>query len=96
MTQATWRPVRPAAAILACGLGLLGASPAAAQSELQLRQALEGQYVIVKMEMPATKLGIDVNPMKDPSIDFQAYSARIRQYGSRCARATASSSPPSA
>ena len=73
--------MRRSAAILACGLGLLEVAPAAAQSELQLRQALEGQYVIVKMEMPATKLGIDVNPMKDPSIDFQAYSARIRQHG---------------
>jgi len=64
-----------------CALGLLQAAGATAQSEQQLRQAFEGQYVIVKMELPASQLGVDMYPMRDPAIDFKAYSARIREYG---------------
>ena len=64
-----------------CGLGLVQAGTASAQSEQQLRQAFEGQYVIVRMELPATQLGVDMYPMRDPAIDFRAYSARIREFG---------------
>lgn len=69
------------AGIMACGLGLLQPAPAAAQTEQQLRQAFEGQYIIVRMDMPATHRGVDVYPDRDPSIDFPAYSARIREFG---------------
>jgi hypothetical protein len=44
-----------------------------AQSEQQLRQAFEGQYVVVKMDMPATQLGIDLYPERDPTIDFKVH-----------------------
>lgn len=65
------------------GIGLSAslAAPAAAQSEAQLRQAFEGQYVVVRMEMPATHKGVDLNPAREPSVDFSSYSARLREFG---------------
>ncbi len=73
--------MRQVVTLLVCGAGLLQAMPVLAQSEQQLRQAFEGQYVVVKMDMPATQLGIDLYPERDPTIDFRAYSARLREYG---------------
>ncbi len=64
-----------------CGMGWLVAAPAAAQSEQQLRQAFEGRYVIVRMDMPATHKGVDVYPLREPAVDFSGYSARLREFG---------------
>jgi hypothetical protein len=64
-----------------CSLGLLQAMPVAAQSEQQLRQAFEGRYVIVRMDMPATQKGVDMYPGREPAVDFSSYSARIREFG---------------
>ena len=67
--------------LIACGLGWLTAAPAAAQSEQQLRQAFEGRYVIVRMDMPATHRGVDLYPTREPAVDFSSYSARLREFG---------------
>ena len=63
------------------GLSACLAAPAAAQTEAQLKQAFEGQYVFVRMEMPATHKGVDLNPAREPSVDFTTYSARLREFG---------------
>jgi hypothetical protein len=63
------------------GLSACLAAPAAAQTEAQLKQAFEGQYVVVRMEMPATHKGVDLNPAREPSVDFSTYSARVREFG---------------
>lgn len=63
------------------GLSACLAAPVAAQSEAELRRAFEGQYVVVRMEMPATHKGVDVNPAREPSVDFSTYSARVREFG---------------
>ncbi len=57
------------------------AAPAQAQTEWDLKKAFEGQFVIVKMDMPATQRGVDIYPDRDPSVDFRAYSARVREFG---------------
>ena len=57
------------------------AAPASAQSEWELKQAFEGKFVIVKMDMPATQRGVDLYPDREPSVDFRAYSARVREFG---------------
>ena len=62
-------------------VGVSGGAPAAAQTEAQLKQAFEGQYVVVRMEMPATHKGVDLNPAREPSVDFAGYSARLREFG---------------
>ena len=72
--------VRRALITMVCGMGLWPAL-ASAQSELQLRQAFEGRYVIVRMDMPATHRGVDLYPEREPAVDFQSYSARLREFG---------------
>jgi hypothetical protein len=64
-----------------CALGVLVSGEARAQSEQELRAALEGQYVVVKMDLPATQYGLDVYPLHENAIDFKAYSDRIREFG---------------
>jgi hypothetical protein len=72
--------VRRALITMVCGMGLWPAI-ASAQSEMQLRQAFEGRYVIVRMDMPATHRGVDLYPEREPPVDFQSYSARLREFG---------------
>jgi hypothetical protein len=57
------------------------AHPAAAQSEAALKSAFEGRRVIVKIEMPATKDGIDIEADGPSPIDYRAYSSRIKRFG---------------
>lgn len=64
-----------------CAVALVSAASASAQGEQQLRQAFEGQYAIVKMDLPATNQGLDLYPEREPAIDFRAYSQRIREFG---------------
>jgi hypothetical protein len=66
---------------LGLGLGLLQAAPVAAQTEQDLRKAFEGRYVIVKMDMPATQKGVDMFVGREPAVDFNTYSTRIREFG---------------
>jgi hypothetical protein len=73
--------VRKILGLFACAGAVLQAGPAAAQTEQQLRQAFEGKYVYVRMEMPASHRGVDVYPGRDPAVDFSSYSSRIREFG---------------
>lgn len=67
--------------MIACAAALGPPAPLSAQSEQQLRQAFEGRHVIVRLEMPATHRGVDVHPDREPSVDFTAYGARLREFG---------------
>lgn len=51
------------------------------QSEEALQQAFEGKQVRVRMDMPATHLGVDWNFGKQPPLDMKSYSDRIRRFG---------------
>jgi hypothetical protein len=57
------------------------AAPAQAQTEWDLKQAFEGKFVVVKMDMPATHRGVDLFPDRATPMDFREYSARIREFG---------------
>ena len=57
--------------LVALGATVL-AAPAQAQTEWDLKQAFEGKFVIVKMDMPATQRGVDLYPDRQPSVDFHA------------------------
>ena len=57
------------------------AAPVHAQSEWDLKQAFEGKFVVVKMDMPATHRGVDLYPDREPSVDYREYSARLREFG---------------
>jgi hypothetical protein len=65
--------------LVAVAAGL--AAPAEAQTEWDLKQAFEGKFVVVKMDMPATHRGVDLYPDRQPPVDFRQYSARVREFG---------------
>ena len=60
---------------------LVAAAPANAQSEPALREYFEGRTVIVKLDMPATSAGVDVNVDARRPIDFDQYGARLKASG---------------
>ena len=78
--------IAPFAAVV---LGI-AAAPAHAQTEWDLKQAFEGKFIIVKMDMPASHLGVDLYPDRQPSVDFRMYSAGSASSASRCGPATGS------
>lgn len=67
----------------ACVLvGLLApAAPAAAQSEDALKSSFEGKRVTIKIDMPGTSDGIDVNVDAPHAIDGRRYGDRLKEYG---------------
>jgi len=52
-----------------------------AQSESALRQAFEGKTVRVKIDMPATNDGVDLQYRGEPPLDFRTYSQRMKRFG---------------
>jgi len=67
--------------VLAIMLATIFALPTFAQNEDILRGFFEGRSVVVKMDMPATKDGVDVYPGDSQPIDYKAYSQRIKAAG---------------
>lgn len=49
--------------------------------DAQLRQAFEGKNVVVKIDMPGTKDGIDIFPNRADPLDFSTYQQRLKRYG---------------
>ena len=60
---------------------LLVAVPLSAQSEDQLRGAFEGRSVVVKIDMPATARGVDIQPMDRRPLDVSRYADRLKDFG---------------
>jgi hypothetical protein len=50
-------------------------------TETDLKRFFEGKQVLLKMDMPATKEGVDIYYRRDPPIDFKTYSQRIKKFG---------------
>ena len=65
----------------ALALAWIVAFPLAAQNEDALRRFFEGRNVRVKIDLPATKDGMDVYWRKDPPTNMQTYSQRMREFG---------------
>ena len=57
------------------------ALPALAQSEGALREHFEGRRVVVKIDMPATKEGVNLQTDKGRAIDRKKVSRDLRRYG---------------
>jgi hypothetical protein len=63
-------------------VALLGAPGVVlAQSERALEEFFLGKFVVARIDMPATQLGIDVYPDREQVVDFEEYSERIKEYG---------------
>ena len=69
--------------VKALGIGamILGARPAVAQSESQLRSFFEGKTVTLKLEMPGAQEGVDVYPGAAQAIDFPKHAGRLKRFG---------------
>ena len=52
-----------------------------AQTENDLKNYFEGKRVEVKIDMPATKDGINIYPEKERSFDFSRYRQSLKTYG---------------
>lgn len=57
------------------------ALPALAQSEGALREHFEGRRVVVKIDMPATKEGVNLQADRGRAIDRKKVSRDLRRYG---------------
>lgn len=62
-------------------VGLLAPSLLQAQSEDALAQYFLGHTVTVKMDMPASKDGVDVFPGRQPDINYHDYTQRVKRFG---------------
>jgi hypothetical protein len=67
--------------ILICGV-----SVGFAQSESDLKRHFEGQQVTLKIDMPATKDGVNIYPEKSQSIDYNEYANRLKKHGTSVRR----------
>jgi len=69
---------------LALALAVLpgaGVRSARAQGGEVLRNTMEGRTVVIKVDMPAINLGVDVWPGRDPELDAPALAKRMKEYG---------------
>ena len=73
---------------LAALASLLGALPAHPQAADVLRNTLEGRTVVVKIDMPAIDLGVEVAPSRTPPIDEAALAKRKAEFGVAIAAGT--------
>ncbi|UCC39753.1 MAG: hypothetical protein JSV96_18580 [Candidatus Aminicenantes bacterium] len=60
---------------------LLVAIPLFGQNESILKKFFEGKTIVVKIDMPATKEGVDLYPLREQPINFNKYGDRIKKYG---------------
>jgi hypothetical protein len=65
---------------------VLTAGPAFAQTEDQLRAFFEGKHVVVKLDMPASDDGIDVEPGTTRPVDHKKYASRLKEFGTALRR----------
>ena len=65
------------------------AAPAAAQSEASLKSALEDRYVVVRLDMPASKVGVDIYVNKRQKLKHKENDQRVRRHGAAFERGEA-------
>ena len=68
---------------LAFGLILLlaAALPALAQSQRELKRYFEGTDLVVRIDMPATKDGVEVRTNKAPRVNVKEHNKKLDRYG---------------
>ena len=65
------------------------AAPAAAQSEASLKSALEDRYVVVRLDLPASKMGVDIFVNKRQKLKHKENDQRVRRHGAAFERGEA-------
>jgi len=56
-------------------------SPVWAQSETDLKQSFEGRTVTLRIDLPATKAGVNIYPERSQPFDYREYENRIKRHG---------------
>ena len=69
------------AAIGAAAIVAVATSPAAAQDEAALRSFFEGRRVTLRLDMPGTSDGVDVEVDSSRPLDYQRYGQRLKEDG---------------
>lgn len=59
----------------------VGAGPALAQTEADLRAAFEGKMLASKRDMPGTKEGVEINLQNKPPVNTNDWTKDLRRYG---------------
>jgi hypothetical protein len=67
--------------VTACLAVLTLAVPAAAQNETALKSYFEGRRVTLRIDMPGTSGGVDVQADVDRAVDYQRYGDDLKRYG---------------
>jgi hypothetical protein len=67
--------------LLTAAIILMSVASALAQTEADLKQYFEGRRVEVKIDMPATKEGVDVHPDRSQSLDYSRYARLLKDNG---------------
>src|SRR5438552_9541408 len=67
--------------VLAAGVAAASAAPAAAQNEGALKSFFEGKRVTVRIDMPGTSDGVDVQGDAKQAIDYPRYRDSLKRYG---------------
>jgi hypothetical protein len=52
-----------------------------AQSEKDLKQFFEGKTVTLRLDLPATKEGVNIYPERSQAFDYKEYEDRLKQHG---------------
>jgi hypothetical protein len=76
---------RTSFAALATVLALTVAAPASAQNEAALRSYFEGKRVTVRLDMPGTADGVDVDIDPPRGINYKEYRDDLKRYGTALA-----------
>jgi hypothetical protein len=59
---------------------------ASAQTEADLKQYFEGRHVTLKIDVPATKDGVNVYPERAQPLDYSEYATRLKRSGTSIRR----------
>lgn len=57
-----------------------------AQSEADLGQHFEGKQIKLRIDMPASKAGVDIYPERAQSLNYTDYSSRLKEHGASIQR----------
>jgi hypothetical protein len=73
--------LRPGCLWMTAALAVSFVYQLAAQNPAALSQFFEGKQVIVKMDMPATQQGVEINPQRPQPLNVKSYADRLKKYG---------------
>jgi len=65
---------------------LLTAASASGQTEADLERHFEGRHVTLKIDVPATKDGVNIYPERATPLDYSEYASRLKRHGAAIRR----------